>query len=88
MNQETKKRGPYKKGIRRNTQRSMAALARTIDTMLAIRRRRVSFLFAWYDPWIGAYWDRQKRRLYILPLPCIGIVINLAPTTTKEGDTE
>lgn len=36
---------------------------------------RVTFLFAWYDLWVGLFWDRQKRRLYILPLPCIGIVI-------------
>lgn len=33
-------------------------------------------IFAWYDLWIGAYWDRKSRRLYLLPLPCIGIVIS------------
>lgn len=33
-------------------------------------------IFAWYDMWVGAFWDGQKRRLYILPLPCIGIVID------------
>ena len=34
-------------------------------------------VFAWYDFWIGIFWDRQKRRLYILPLPCCGVVVQL-----------
>lgn len=37
--------------------------------------KRVSFLFAWYDLWIGFYWDRKARKLYFLPIPCFGIVI-------------
>lgn len=32
-------------------------------------------LFAWYDLWIGIFWDSRKRKLYILPLPCVGVVI-------------
>ncbi len=32
-------------------------------------------IFAWYDLWIGAFWDGKNRRLYILPIPCFGIVI-------------
>jgi len=36
---------------------------------------RIKPIFAWYDLWIGFYWNREKRRLYILPLPCMGIVI-------------
>lgn len=39
-------------------------------------------IVAWYDLWVGAFWDRQKRRLYILPLPCIGVVIQFA---AQEG---
>jgi hypothetical protein len=35
-------------------------------------------IFAWYDLWVGAFWDASKRRLYILPLPCIGVVIDFA----------
>lgn len=35
-------------------------------------------LFKWYDFWVGWFWDGKKRRLYILPFPCVGIVIELA----------
>lgn len=35
----------------------------------------VSFRFAWYDMWIGAYWDRTCRVLYICLLPCCLITI-------------
>lgn len=32
-------------------------------------------LFAWYDFWVGAYFDRKAHRLYVLPVPCLGFVI-------------
>lgn len=32
-------------------------------------------IFAWYDLWVGAFWDQAKRRLYIFPVPCIGVVL-------------
>lgn len=37
--------------------------------------RRVKFFFAWYDVWVGFYWDRGARLLYICPFPCLGIRI-------------
>ena len=30
--------------------------------------------FAWYDLWVGAYWDGAGRRLFLFPLPCCGVV--------------
>ena len=30
---------------------------------------------AWYDLWVGAYWNRERRRLYICPLPCVCLMI-------------
>lgn len=36
---------------------------------------KIDFIFAWYDLWVGAYWDAERRRLYVLPVPCFGVVI-------------
>lgn len=40
-------------------------------------RWRWRWLADWRDLWVGAFWDRERRLLYLLPLPCLGIVINL-----------
>lgn len=34
-------------------------------------------VFAWYDLWVGAFYDKAKRRLYIFPLPMVGLKIQL-----------
>jgi hypothetical protein len=38
---------------------------------------RARFFIAWYDLWIGAYYDRRARVWYICLLPCC--VIQLGP---------
>lgn len=40
---------------------------------------KISLLFAWYDIWIGVYWDRKAHWLYILPIPTCGIILKFAP---------
>ena len=45
-------------------------------------------IFAWYDLWVGVFVDRQKRRLYIFPLPCVGLVIDFGQeeeAVTEQG---
>jgi len=27
--------------------------------------------FAWYDIWVGFYWDRKNKILYVCPLPTL-----------------
>jgi len=33
-------------------------------------------MFAWYDLWIGVFVDRAKRRVYVFPIPCVGVRID------------
>ena len=34
-------------------------------------------MFAWYDFWVGVFYDKPRRRLYIFPVPCFGVRIEL-----------
>jgi len=37
---------------------------------VAFGKIEAKILFAWFDLWIGAYWDPKNKSLYVCPLPC------------------
>lgn len=37
---------------------------------------KMKFIFAWYDLWVGAFWDGKRRRLYLFPVPTLGCWIH------------
>jgi len=42
-------------------------------------RRRTRVFFAWFDLWVGLYWDTKKYILYLCPLPMLVISIDFGP---------
>ena len=37
---------------------------------------KVNFIFAWFDFWVGLYWDRDRAKLYLFLIPMLGIVFS------------
>lgn len=36
---------------------------------------RIKPIFAWYDIWVGFFWDQHKKKLCFFPIPMFGIVV-------------
>lgn len=49
-------------------------------------RIRIRPLFAWFDLWVGVFIDRPRHRVYVFPVPCLGVVITWVGATPAEDD--
>lgn len=52
---------------------------------MRILPKRIRLLFAWYDMWIGAFWDAKNGRLYLLPFPCVGVILEYGNEWERKG---
>lgn len=43
----------------------------------------VRVFLAWYDMWVGAYWSRRSRILYVCPLPCLVVRLDFRKAHTR-----
>jgi len=47
---------------------------------------KIKLIFAWYDFWVGVFYDREKRRIYVFPLPMLGLMIQLRPPWKRDPE--
>lgn len=52
------------------------------------RLGRIMVVVAWFDLWVGAYYNQRKRRLYVFLVPCIGVAIDFGHEELDRPDLE
>lgn len=52
--------------------------------MRILLRIKVRLIFRWFDLWVGVFVDVPKRCVYVFPVPCLGLRIELV--RKKGGD--
>ena len=48
---------------------------------------KIKFFIAWYDCWVGWFYDRQGKILYVCPLPCCVFKIQRKLTMLAVDDS-
>lgn len=49
---------------------------------------KIKFFFAWYDAWVGFFYDQQKRVLYFCPLPCLVFKIQAVEQSVQSDECQ
>jgi hypothetical protein len=62
----------------------MKKIKQIIEFIQDLKYKSWSPLFAWYDLWIGLFWDKKKYWLYVLPLPMVGIIIKFESPAERD----
>jgi len=47
---------------------------------------KIKLIFAWYDLWIGLFWDKRKKWLYLFLIPMIGIIFQFEKKSKIDID--
>ena len=52
---------------------------------IVLQRRgvRIRPMFAWFDLWVGMFWDAHKRTLYVFPVPMVGVRIQFGTEVSR-----
>ncbi len=45
---------------------------------------KVRLCFAWYDLYVGLYYDRRNRTMYIFPIPTMGLSIEFKESSMES----
>jgi hypothetical protein len=48
-----------------------------LGSYAGVVKMTIKIFLAWYDCWIGAFYDRKNKILYICPLPMIVIQVGM-----------
>jgi hypothetical protein len=48
---------------------------------------KINIIFAWYDFWVGLFYDRNNRTIYFFPIPMIGLKISLKHSNTITANS-
>jgi len=46
----------------------------------------VCVVVAWYDFWVGAYYDRKLHRVFMFPIPMVGICVDFDASPLSGGE--